>query len=235
VGTSLAAAEIMPSGTQKLCNGTLTMNVSTVGTGITYQWSRNSTPIIGATNVTYTAVSPGVYTVRISNGICSRALNTTTVTPGIDAVITFTSPNILSTGTFATYQWFLDGAVIPGANTSLITATTRGSYTVRVTDSTGCADTANAYIYNGSGGGTGVGTISVSDIHVYPNPASSYIRVEAPIKVNVRILSVDGKVVVTQNDANSINISGLANGMYMIMIYDEENLLLKTVKFAKSE
>jgi hypothetical protein len=42
-------------------------------------------------------------------------------------------------------------------------------------------------------------------------------------------------VVVTQNDANSINISGLANGMYMIMIYDEENLLLKTAKFAKGE
>ncbi len=234
IGTSLATADVTPSGVQKLCNGALVMSVTTAGTGITYQWSWNGAPIIGATNVTYTAVNTGVYTVRISNGICSRALSSTTVTPGPDAVISFTPPNVLSTGSFATYQWFLNGVAISGEDSSSIHATVGGSYTVRVADSTGCADTANAYIFNG-GTGAGVGSISLSDINVYPNPASTYIRVDAPVKVNVRMLSVDGKVVVSQNDAGSINIGGLANGMYMIMVYDQQNLLLKTVKFAKSE
>ncbi len=234
VGTSLTAAEVIPSGMQKLCNGALNMTVTTAGTGITYQWLWNGAPIIGATNVTYTAVSPGVYTVRISNGICMRALSSTTVVPGPDAVISFTPPNILSTGSFATYQWYLNGVAIPGEDSGSIRAFVGGSYTVRVADSSGCADTANAYIFNG-GTGAGVGAISLSDISVYPNPASTFIKVDAPLKVNVRILSVDGKVVVTQNDAVNINIGELANGMYMIMIYDQENLLLKTVKFAKSE
>jgi hypothetical protein len=83
---------------------------------------------------------------------------------------------------------------------------------------------------------SGVNTIvNPSDIKVYPNPASSVLHIDAPVKVNVSILSVDGKVVMEQKDATDINVSALANSMYIIMVYDENKLLLKTAKFARIE
>ena len=71
------------------------------------------------------------------------------------------------------------------------------------------------------------------EISLYPNPASNTLFIDAPQKVNVRITSLDGKVVITQNDASEINITPLADGMYLVMIYDTNNELLKTAKFAK--
>ena len=55
------------------------------------------------------------------------------------------------------------------------------------------------------------------------------------MNVNVSILSVDGKTLIAQKSANSIDISQLANGMYLIMIYNENDMLLMTSKFVKSE
>jgi hypothetical protein len=53
------------------------------------------------------------------------------------------------------------------------------------------------------------------------------------VKVNVSVLSPDGKVIMQQDDATTIDVSNLANGMYMIMIYSQDNALLKTDKFMK--
>ena len=71
------------------------------------------------------------------------------------------------------------------------------------------------------------------ELSLYPNPASNTLFIDAPQKVNVRITSLDGKVVIAQIDATEINITPLANGMYLVMIYDTNNELLKTAKFAK--
>jgi len=40
---------------------------------------------------------------------------------------------------------------------------------------------------------------------------------------------------IAQHDVTSIDISRLANALYMIMIYDENGLLLKIAKFTKTE
>ena len=100
----------------------------------------------------------------------------------------------------------------------------------------GCSDTATGYtISGGSGGGTAVGTVAnSSSIRIFPNPATSVLTIDAPMNVNVSILSVDGKTLISQKDANSIDISQLANGMYMILIYNENDILLMTSKFVKS-
>jgi len=53
--------------------------------------------------------------------------------------------------------------------------------------------------------------------------------------VFVSILSSDGKLLISHREAVSINVSDLADGMYMIMIYDENSNLLKTGKFMKMQ
>jgi hypothetical protein len=43
-----------------------------------------------------------------------------------------------NTGTGYTYQWYLFGSPLPGATLSSLSATAPGSYTVSVTNPTGC-------------------------------------------------------------------------------------------------
>ena len=91
--------------------------------------------------------------------------------------------------------------------------------------------TSGAYVVSPDG----VATVSVNDINLYPNPARSEIRIDAPVKINITILSPDGKVVIRQDDATTVDVSNLANGMYMIMIYDTNNALIKADKFIKQD
>jgi len=74
-----------------------------------------------------------------------------------------------------------------------------------------------------------------SDIQIYPNPLSTTVHIKAPEKVNVTIINVVGQVVLKQDNATDIDMSGLANGMYIIKVYDENNVILKTVKLVKVE
>ena len=80
-----------------------------------------------------------------------------------------------------------------------------------------------------------IGAGNNGNIRIFPNPATSVLTIDAPMNVNVSILSVDGKTLIAQKSANSIDISQLANGMYLIMIYNETDMLLMTSKFVKSE
>ena len=76
--------------------------------------------------------------------------------------------------------------------------------------------------------------ITGKDVNIYPNPASSVVHVDAPVKVNVSILSLEGKTVLEQDDAHIIDIGMIANGVYMIQVRDENNILLKTERLVKN-
>ena len=144
------------------------------------------------------------------------------------------------TGTFATYQWYKNGTPITGANSSILTPTGAGAYKVVVSDANGCYVASNTYDITSSGGGGGGGggtgvpnSPVITDVKIYPNPATSTLRIEAPVTVNVSVLSPDGKVVMEQKQAAILDISQLSDGLYIIMIYDENSVLLRTDKFVK--
>ena len=231
VTAALPGVDVVPA-TGTLCHGNpVNMHVSTAVAGVTYQWLLNGNAIAGATNSGYVADSAGTYSLVISNGLCSETLPGTVVSGPPAPVVSFMTPDILYTGSFFSYQWYKDGAAISGATTSLVHETGPGMYMVVVTDINGCTDTGS---YSVPWISTSVaGVTAGSSIRVYPNPATSLLTIEAPVKVNVSVLSVDGKTLIEQKAAVSIDVSSLASGMYMIMIYDENNLLLMTSKFVK--
>jgi len=131
---------------------------------LSYQWSRNGTPIMGAnspvlrlTGVT-SAAHGGVYRVTVSNGagtVESDAV-TLTVTAGAPAAVApsiVTQPaavtvNAGNTATFAvgvdgsgpfTFAWRKDGVAIPGATSAVLTlssvsASSAGNYSVAVSN-----------------------------------------------------------------------------------------------------
>ena len=239
VATSIAGVDVVPA-SATLCHGSaVNMHISTAISGMTYQWLLNGNIIPGATDASYTTDTAGNYSLEVGNGICSQTITGPVVSNQPNPVIGFNAPNVLYTGSGYFYQWYKNGVAIPGATSSTYYETGSGYYTVVVTDINGCSVTSGGYTVTGGGGGgggTAVNNVSANtNIRIYPNPATSVLTVDAPAKVNVSLLSVDGKLLIEQKDAHNIDISQLANGMYLIMIYDENNMLLNTSKFVKTE
>lgn len=141
--------------------------------------------------------------------------------------------NILSTGSFATYQWRLNGTVIPGAVNNIYTATTPGDYTVVVTDNKGCTGTSAAYAHNP----TSVEDIAFKDlVKIFPNPATSLVHISTPAACTAQLRSIEGKVLLQRKvnaGTTAIDIRGLANGIYFIQITGKDNRILKTEKLVK--
>jgi hypothetical protein len=73
------------------------------------------------------------------------------------------------------------------------------------------------------------------DVQFYPNPASSYLLVKAPAKVNVQIIDITGKMIevnsLTSNENEvKLDIQLLQNGIYLVKIlYSNQTLVKKLI------
>jgi hypothetical protein len=148
------------------------------------------------------------------------------VNPAPNPVITATG-NVLSTGTYVSYQWFFNEVVIPGAQSATYTATNGGGYRVRVVDANGCVDTSAVYNHTL----VGIDDVPLAEsIKVYPNPARSVLNISAPVNIHIAIYSLDGRLLLQKNDAEHIDISHLSKGMYQVHISDKAGKLMKVEK-----
>jgi PKD repeat protein len=143
-------------------------------TGTAYQWSFNNVAITtGGTDSTYTANAAGVYTVAVTNASGCVATSATTAltvnalpTASITAAGTTTfctgGSVVLNanTGTGLTYKWFNNGTEV--ATTASYTATATGSYTVEVTNASGCKKVSDATAVNANAAGLTVAVTAVT-------------------------------------------------------------------------
>lgn len=243
VGNPMPASAVVPNDTSlTLCHGNPeNLVVNTVGTGLTYQWYMNASPIIGATNGSYIVTVAGQYIVQLNNGTCSLDLPYTDVINPPLPIIGYNSTGPeLFTGNFYTYQWFRNDSaitsILTGSSSAVLPVSIAGFYTVVVSDHNGCFDTSASFQYPIPDTSAAITNVSnSSNITVFPNPATSMIHIAAPVSVNVSIMSTDGRTVLKQKDATDVNVADLSSGMYIIMIYDENNKLLKNQKFTKVE
>jgi len=148
-------ATITADGSTSVCQGSsVTLNAPT-GTGLTYQWNLNGSPVSGGTLSSITANQSGNYSVTVSSGPgCSAtssnvsvsiisAPNVTISASGSLNICQGSSVN-LSAGSNPglTYQWLLNGATIGGATSAGFAANAAGNYTVTATNTSGCASTS---------------------------------------------------------------------------------------------
>jgi PKD repeat protein len=186
-----SAPTITAGGTTTFCSGGSVSLTSTAGTS--YLWSN------GATTQTISATTTGTYTVQVTNasGCQSSASSATTVTvnptPSVPTIttggpITFCSGGSVSlTSTAGTsYLWS------NGATTQTISATTAGTYTVQVTNASGCQS----------------GASSGTSITVNPTPSITLGTITNPSSC----ATATGSIAVNGTGSGTISWTGGASG-----------------------
>ncbi len=143
-----------------------------------------------------------------------------------------------TSGTIGTRKWYFGDGDSSDAVNPTHTYDANGSYFVDliIVNDFGCTNTARLQVTVTN---VSVDFVKSLGIEVYPNPAESALKVShkahaEPLKI--KILDLSGKTLIELNSANQselteINLSDLANGVYMVQISNgSETWMTKVVK-----
>lgn len=237
VGTPL----ITPLTPVKFCWGgssLLSTNLSYLGSALGYQWYFNSALIPGATSPTYLAAVSGSYSCSITvPSSCSASTLSVAVTevPLPDPPITFNGIVFQTGNYYVSYQWYKNLIPISGATSYSTPATSNGNYKVVVTDTNGCQSVSAVYLLNGwtLTNESVVVNVNSQDVKIFPNPASEMVYIEVSTNVRAVVSSVDGKTLIEKENAKELSMKGLANGLYIITLFDNNGQQILVQKLVK--
>jgi len=230
------SVSLTPGDTAFCEGGTVTLQVSTQDTGLAYHWKNGAAVIPLATADFLEVINTGVYkavVARSSMGNCEDSTNEVIVTvyptPFVD--VTWDGSLLHATQGYVSYQWNTGvQGTIAGATDSTFRPSAHGSYSVSVVDSNGCSSTSPVYNV----------TVGVEDaageaaqVNIYPNPVSSVLYIEAAVPVTIMLNSMDGKVLLQQTDAHQADMSGYADGVYLLRILDRHGVVMKHERIIK--
>ena len=204
-------------------------NQLTATEAATYQWYLEGEAITNATGQTLTAQESGSYTVEVSNEAgCTFLSNAVSIVVcALETPVIQQEGDSLFVDQAGSYQWFLDGE--PLTDTSQrIEAAESGSYTVEVTDASGCSATSEALEIN---------ITSLEDprlareVLTFPNPARTRLSVvsQLPEPINITIYNATGHQVYENMIAPGqphlkISLGKLSPGLYLIRLQSEQGL-----------
>ncbi len=121
------------------------------------------------------------------------------------------------------YQWYLDGNMINGANSATYTASVSGSYTVEASAGAGCNTTSAAYVYNAPSGINDV--VLTSTIRVFPSVAQgsfSIINTANLSGLQYAVYDLSGRLEkegLLNNGQTTVNTNDISTGVHLVRIY----------------
>ncbi len=214
------------------------MSITAIGTGMHYQWYKNAiiyNDTLSTLQLTHVETAhSGTYSCIIT-GLCGAdtSQNIVITVHSLPVPIAAKFGSVFQTGLFSAYQWYMNGNPITAANGQTYTPTANNLYFVVVTDSNGCKDTSNMI-------GLAVGLVQESSLpafSVYPNPVSHLLFVSGNIQLKLlkaEIYNAEGikvKSIILKSYIEEIDISNLANGIYILRILHPDNI--KSYRFIK--
>ncbi len=170
----------------------------------------------------------GIITV-IVNGACdtSAPLSFPIALIMQPAIISIDEFELITASTYDTWQWYLNNDEISGATHATYTVSENGTYCVIVTKGD-CTDTA-CYTVTNVPGDNKIGDMQSigQSISIYPNPSDHIININSPVPVNATLTGLDGRHILTQQNAGQINVKDIVQGTYLLQVKDKEGRQLK--------
>ncbi|MBR9923019.1 MAG: choice-of-anchor B family protein [Bacteroidetes bacterium] len=203
----------------------------TVGSAESYEWMVFDAIIPDSDSPGWVVTESGNYSVLASNDHCAILTDEVMVTfaEAPTPTISYDSGTLSST-VAESYQWYLDGIEIPGATEQTFVPTDEGTYSVLVTDESGCVAFSDELV---------VMFNSLSDLdkgvlRLSPNPASDWLELSwqgESLRLEYQLCDMTGRVLETGiwNTSNRklVPTSSLASGMYLIRLTNQSGQTLK--------
>ncbi len=191
------------------CDGTISPSASG-GAGAPYSYT-----ITGGQD---TALCPGQYTVTVFDSENNSEQQTVTIAPG-EAVDT---PSIMldfdrvvaSSANAVSYRWFVNGNLIPGADSNWVFVSQNGYYQAVALSATNCESPSDSLFFNSLSVVDDVNT----DLMLFPNPGNARIEWRSGVS-SVRLYDLNGRVLAEQHGAHikSLDVpTHLAVGRYIV-------------------
>jgi hypothetical protein len=154
----------------------------------------------------------------------------------VPAVIITATGATLSTIAAASYQWYFNWSIIPGAVNQSYTANETGDFSVQVVFANGCSAGSDSFPMSF----VSLDDLDLIAISVYPNPTTDVLNLEVADalsgELTLRIYDHAGRIVLeearTITGATQLDISQLEMGMYHLTIEDSGRVA--NVRFVKS-
>lgn len=228
---------IVPSGVTEFCDGGSVSLTVVPGPYSEYLWSS------GSTTPSIVVTQTGDYGVTVLDG--NGCLDSTLLGNPIHIEVWNPEPVIeqqganlvVVNGPFQQYQWYFNGAPIPGATVGQHTPASSGNYYVVAWDSHDCA--GNSFIYEYTF--TGIADLSDRyDIRVYPNPTNGSFTLEVDfggritgtislVDITGRGIMVPEKLVDVSSIRRQFNIEHLSLGVYYLRLITDEGVAVKSI------
>lgn len=215
------------------CTGGGTTLIADFIDGVSYQWMVNGAPISGAEATQYSTQVDGSYTVQVVSAQgCSAtsdpAIEITVLDAPAQPVISQAVDGLDASGS-GSFQWYLDGAPIPGATSSFYEPTANGYYTVLVTDANGCSSLSEAWFFLT----TSVAEAVHAGIQVVPNPSTGLLFLELSSNAGAfEIRDITGKRVISgrvTGTRTAIDLSDAADGAYFLCVAGDVNDVVRFI------
>ncbi len=179
---------------------------------------------------TYT--QSGVYVFNLVNKAgCDSTVILNLTVGAVVAAISVDEFVLSTTQPYASYRWLRSGDTIAGATNRSYTVTENGEYAVIVTDGNDCSDTSDVHRVNNVMVNTA--TDIADDVVIYPNPVKDVLYIRARAGAYITLLSSEGRMIAEHRGVTTVNLSGLAEGIYFILVRDPEGIILKAERISR--
>jgi Secretion system C-terminal sorting domain len=140
-------------------------------------------------------------------------------------------------------QWYFNSKIVSEATSNTFKPSQAGNYSVQITDVNGCKSPLSKQI-SFTKTDLVLSTLLEDDkLTTYPNPFSQTIKLKIDnllIKeqMSIRITDTSGKVrfeLFKIEDTMELDLKNLSPGIYFLSIFDDSNLLIKTIKLLKEK
>lgn len=225
-------SSVMYTPNDSICQGEI-IDLSITSTGATtYQWYRDTVPVLNATAMDYVATASGLYYCEAMSAFGCRALTGNqrlTVVSNPPKPTFWIISNLLNTNlTGYQLQWYFEGAPIAGATAMTCPVTATGDYHLIASNNFDCFTSSDTVQVTFDDFGIDDAQ-AITTLGVYPNPNSGSFTVQMnlqeSLKVRYRVSNMLGQEIYAKDAGTlygaveeNIDLRQVAAGVYLLTV-----------------